>query len=237
MRYLGSVLLLFSLLTSAACQPTDEGKHLLILSGQSNMARLNHEALFNPWVEEAFGKNQVIVVKDAKGTQPILQWYKEWKSPQTDTLVPRGALYDTLMNKVYAQIEGQRIKTVTFVWMQGERDARMKWGDVYEESLLGLYQQLSTDLNRSNVNFVIGRLSDFDLPAQKAPHWNTVRAAQMKVGTSHPRFTWVNTDDLNDGLNEKGVAIENDLHLSVKGYEELGKRFAERAIALIRQHD
>ncbi len=64
-----------------------------------------------------------------------------------------------------------------------------------------------------------------------------VRAAQMNVGASNPRFSWVNTDDLNDGLNEQGKEIVNDLHLSVKGYEELGKRFAEAAIRLIWEND
>lgn len=229
--------LAISLLTLSASQSGSGGKHLFILSGQSNMARLNHQACFNPWVEKAFGKNRVIVVKDAMGSQPIYRWYKGWNPDQADTAVIRGELYDTLMRKVWAQIENNRIKTVTFVWMQGERDARMGWGSVYEESLRGLYRQLSEDLKRSDVNFVIGRLNDFDLPCEKYQHWNLVRAAQMKVGASDPRFTWVNTDDLNDGLNEQGKEIVNDLHLSVKGYEELGKRFAEGAIQIIRKHD
>ena len=197
------------------------------------MVRLDHQAFFNPWIEEAFGKDHVIVVKQAKGAQPISRWYKEWTSPLEDTPGVRGDLYDTLMTEVYANIRDQSIKTVTFIWMQGERDARLKRGDGYEESLIGLYHQLSEDLTRSDVNFIIGRLSDFDLADQKYPHWNLVRAAQVKAGESDPRFAWVNTDDLNDGLNAQGMEIENDLHLSVTGYEELGKRFAEKAIQLV----
>lgn len=234
---MGYVHFLFLVLSLSVCKPDDEGKHLFILSGQSNMEGLNHQEFFNPRIEKALGKEKVIIVKYAKGTQPILQWYKAWKSPQPDTFGVRGALYDTLMKKVFAQTGNQKISTVTFVWMQGERDARMGWGSVYEESLRGLYQQLSADLDRTDVNFVIGRLNDFDLSCEKYPHWNVVREAQMKVGASHPRFAWINTDDLNDGLNKQGVEIKNDLHMSVKGYEEMGKRFARRALQIIQKHD
>ena len=56
----------------------DDAKHLFILSGQSNMAGLRPEESFTPAVEAAFGKDHVIVVKDAQGGQPIRRWYKKW---------------------------------------------------------------------------------------------------------------------------------------------------------------
>jgi hypothetical protein len=117
--------------------------------------------------------------------------------------------------------------------MQGERDARMKYGEVYENSLLGLYEQLSSDLHRTDINFIIGRLSDFDMQNEKWPHWTMLRDIQMKVGESNPRFGWINTDDLNDGINREGKDIPNDLHMSEVGYKIMGKRFAEKAIQLI----
>ena len=45
----------------------EEGKHLFILSGQSNMAGLKPEESFIPTVEKKFGKENVIVIKDAQG--------------------------------------------------------------------------------------------------------------------------------------------------------------------------
>jgi lysophospholipase L1-like esterase len=55
------------------------------------------------------------------------------------------------------------------------------------------------------------------------------------VAGSSPRFSWINTDDLNDGLNRKGKQIKNDLHYSAEGYKTLGKRFAQSALKLIKQ--
>jgi hypothetical protein len=142
-------------------------------------------------------------------------------------------LYDSLMNRVYDAIETERIATVSFVWMQGERDATESLGEVYEKSLQGLYYQLSTDMKRNDINFIIGRLSDFDMMNEKKPHWVMIRDIQMKVAETHPRFGWIDTDDLNDGYNRQGDAIVNDLHMSAEGYIIMGKRFADKAIELI----
>ena len=53
------------------------------------------------------------------------------------------------------------------------------------------------------------------------------------MAESKPRFDWINTDDLNDGVNRKGKEIKNDLHMSSEGYVIMGKRFADKAIQLI----
>jgi len=118
--------------------------------------------------------------------------------------------------------------TVTFVWMQGERDAKEKHGEVYAKSLKGLIQQLSDDLKRKDINFVIGRLSDFSNDNKKYPHWTIVRKAQVEVGESGPRGAWVDTDDLNGD--------KDGLHYTKAGYKELGTRFAKKSIELVKKH-
>lgn len=212
----------------------EDSVNLFILSGQSNMVRLQPQESFTPMVEGAFGKENVIVVKDAEGAQPIRRWYKKWKSTEGATSDTTGDLYDRLMAKVTDATRERKIGTVTFVWMQGERDAKKKHGTVYEASLKGLVDQLSTDLKRTDVNFVIGRLSDFDLKNEKYPHWTMIRKVQVKVGTERPHSAWVDTDDLNDGKNRKGKSIGNDLHYSADGYRQFGSRLAEAAIKLVK---
>ena len=214
----------------------DHQKHLFILSGQSNMQGHRPDEAFTPMVQEALGRERVIVIQDALGGQPIHRWWKEWRDPKGEKPSQVGDLYDRLMGKVNAGIEGQKIKTVCLVWMQGERDAKMGWGKLYEKALLGLHSQLAKDLNwRANdLGFVIGRLSDFDMNNKRYPHWTMVREAQERVANSSKNFFLVNTDDLNDGLSRKGKTIKDDLHYSAEGYKILGKRFAEFSIKTIR---
>ncbi|WP_282162817.1 sialate O-acetylesterase [Ulvibacterium marinum] len=228
-------ILVLSLVTLllASCNPESKGKHLFILSGQSNMVGLLPEESFTPVIEARFGKDKAIIVKDAHGGQPIRRWYKDWKPLQGKEPKAQPDLYDSLWTKIRASIHEENIATATFIWMQGERDAREKLGNVYEKSLIGLYDQLSADLKRNDLNFIIGRLSDFDMQNERYPHWTLIREIQVKVAESDPRFGWIDTDDLNDGYNKNGKEIRNDLHMSEEGYIEMGKRFAQEAILRI----
>lgn len=211
-----------------------EGKHLFILSGQSNMQGHRPQEAFTPAVEKALGKENVIVVQDALGGQPIQRWYKNWTSPQGVKPAKTGDLYDRLMGKVRPAVKGHKLKSVTFIWMQGERDAKMKWGPVYAASLVGLHLQVCREFERMDVNFIIGRLSDFDLENKRYPHWTMVREAQEEIAKRAKNYALVNTDDLNDGKNRAGKEIKNDLHYSAEGYKTLGKRFAEEALKIIK---
>ena len=199
------------------------------------MVGLDPSESFIPELEAELGAENIIVVKSAKGGLPIRRWYRDWKPLEGDEPKAKPDLYDTLMAKIHPVLDTQNIETVTFIWMQGERDAREKLGEVYEKSLLGLYEQLSQDLNRKDINFIIGRLSDFDMDNERYPHWTMVREAHVKVAESNPRFDWIDTDDLNDGFNKRGKEIKDDLHMSVEGYKIMGERFAEKALQLIGQ--
>lgn len=206
----------------------DQEKHLFILSGQSNMANLDPNSSFTPAVEKAFGKGNVVVVKDAQKGQPISRWYKKWKPAQGDAPAATGDLYDRLMKQVNAARKKDQFAAVTFVWMQGERDAKDNQGEVYAASLKGLMAQLQGDLKREDVNVVIGRLSDSGLVGKGNPQWTLVRKAQVEVAEAYPRGAWVDTDDLNGD--------KNDLHYTEDGYKKLGERFAEKSIGLIKKN-
>jgi hypothetical protein len=205
---------------------------LFILSGQSNMARLDPAVSFSPAVEAAFAGERVLVVKHAVGGRPIRQWYKAWKAPEGIDTPGGGAssiglLYDALMAEVREALGDARPDTVCFVWMQGERDAREKLSAVYAASLEGLLEQLRNDLGRDDVTAVIGRLSDYH--AGSDPHWDAVRDAQVAVAEADPLASWVDTDDLNGD--------KDGLHYNAPGYAELGRRFAAEAIRLTRLRD
>ena len=58
-----TLLLSLTLALGMAVAAEAADKHLFILSGQSNMAGLNPNISFTPTVEEAFGKENVTVVK------------------------------------------------------------------------------------------------------------------------------------------------------------------------------
>ena len=98
----------------------NKGKHLFLLSGQSNMSRFKPKQWFTPGIHKALGAENVIVCFEAKGGQPISKWFKGWKNSEGETDSEAGQLYDALMEKMKKATDGSSIQSVTFVWMQGE---------------------------------------------------------------------------------------------------------------------
>lgn len=210
---------------SLAAEP---GKvRLFILSGQSNMAGLDPNVSFSPALKAAYPNDEVIVVKSAQGGQPIRRWHKAWKAPEGSKVKATGTngdLYDVLMGQVKKTIAGKKLDTVSFVWMQGERDAKEGLAAVYQESLRGLIEQLHTDLGRKDLTVVIGRLSDC---GNKDAPWKALREAQVAFAEKTPLTAWVDTDDLNGD--------KDALHYTKDGYAELGRRFAAKTVELLKK--
>ena len=227
------LLIILSVLTGSGLLKADaSGKHLFILSGQSNMARFKPELWFTPGINDALGEDNVIVSFYAQGGQPISKWYREWKSSKGETDPDTGKIYGAMMKATKGRIEGEKIGSVTFIWMQGEADSKAKNSDVYLASLNGLKKQLEEDFQRTDINFIIGRLSDSGLYRRRDkkrvenPHWEEIRKAQQTFADSSPKAVWIDTDDLNGEKNE--------LHLiKPDGYSMLGQRYVAAAKKLI----
>ena len=224
--------------SSVMAEPTSakSGKHLFILSGQSNMRSPLPES-FEGVVSKVFGKDNVTVATFSVPSQSIKQWYKKWTPPEGVVYQPKegdtnGALYDKVLESVRKKAGDQKFETVTFVWMQGEADGQAGWGAVYEKSFLGIIDQLKADLKRDDIRFVLGRINDCQ--QSKQPNGRTVvREAQEKLGTQNANGAWVNTDDLNAGINPWSVYEGDGEHFPNPGYRTLGQRFARAACKLI----
>lgn len=227
---------LFGMMCLVAPEPAQarNGKHLFILSGQSNMRQPLPDS-FRQVASKVFGEDRVIVVTHAHPGQPIRQWYKKWTPPKgvEPDDKENGKLYEALLARVKKAIAGQSLATVTFVWMQGEADAGSGWGAVYEQSFLGVLEQFRQDLERDRINFVLGRISDHYLTVKGIQDGDTVRAAQVKLGEDHAHGDWINTDDLNSGVNPWGIYEIDGGHFPNSAYRVLGRRFARKACHLI----
>jgi hypothetical protein len=216
----------------AVAADAESGKHLFILSGQSNM-REPMIGTFADTVKKALGENEVIVSSYGQPSQPIRSWYRNWRPPEGMTVKPsETGVYDSLMAGVQKAIKGQTIKSVTYVWMQGEADAESGFGSRYEESFFGMLDQIKADLNIKDINFVIGRINDHWIPSRGYVDGDVIRALEVKMGESSPRGAWINTDDLNTGVNPWGGYEIAGGHFPNPSYRVMGQRFARKACKL-----
>ncbi|MCB1121239.1 MAG: acetyl xylan esterase, partial [Verrucomicrobiae bacterium] len=198
--------------------------HLFLLSGQSNMNNMEYTNNFLPMVEAAFPKDEIIIVKVSVGGVPIARWVP----------AEQGKLYQQLIAKTQKELAGKTPDSITFIWMQGERDHQQDdTCEAYEKNLRTLYDQLKHDLKTDKINWVIGRLSDtasrMDPAYAKHKNWMEIRAIQERVAGSIDRAVWVDRDKTNDP--------DNGVHNSPEGYKLQETLFAEAAIELIRRFD
>jgi len=235
-REIAKLLLLLAVLVLPIQRASaDDAKHLFILSGQSNMRGPLPES-FRDAVSAVFGAENVIVVTHARPSQPIKRWYRAWQPPtgMTDEHPEQnGTLYDELMQAVQRATRKSEIASVTYIWMQGEADAGHGWGSVYEASFMGVLDQLKQDLQVDDINFVVGRINDYWLSDNGFVDGDLVRNIQQQLGEQHDNGAWINTDDLNRGVNPWGGYSFNDGHFPPAGYRVMGQRFARQACRLI----
>jgi len=238
------ITLLTLLLTASAVTAADKPVHLFILSGQSNMARMNPNAGFMPEVGKLFKDEEVVYIKVSKGSQPICRWLEEWQDIAKENgldekhiqRIHRGrevALYQPILDK-YQEIlkEHPKLTSVTFCWMQGETDAQARAQAAYKDALKLLITKLRRDLERPDMNIVIGRISDYAIDNPESG-CVAIRRIQREIVEEDARGAWVDVDDLND--MEVDGKMQNDVHYKrPEGYSTLGQRFARQGYALIK---
>jgi hypothetical protein len=221
------------LLSAEGASAGESGKHLFILSGQSNMTGTVKEA-FARRVQERFGEENAVVVMRMKSGRGIRFWVADYRQPRDRNLSDKamaenGSVYRVLLQDVADAAKDESFDTVGFIWMQGESDANNRLSEVYEESFIKLIEQLEKDLGRDDLYFVIGRINDYARSRPDNEHWHRVRESQVKLGNTSGN-AWIDTDDLNGGDADQP---NGDIHFPREGAVSLGQRFADKAMELI----
>ena len=236
-----AILSLFLTAFLTAKVKTDSPVHLFVLSGQSNMAGMDPETGFMTEAKKLFKDEKVVYIKVAKGGQPICRWLEEWqdiakKNGLDENHIKRihkggkVEFYQPILDQYKEMVKKHpKFKSVTFCWMQGERDANGGAHAPYKDALKLLISKLRRDLKRPDMNIVIGRIGDYALDR---PSCVAVRKAQREIAAEDPRGAWVDVDDLND--REVNGKIVSAVHYNrPEGYVTLGRRFARQGHALV----
>tara|TARA_B100001093_G_scaffold180054_1_gene172631 strand:+ start:11158 stop:11910 length:753 start_codon:yes stop_codon:yes gene_type:complete len=236
-------LVLFAVTAIFTCESKAEKPvHLFVLSGQSNMQGMDPETGFMPEAKKLFKDEKVVYIKVAKGGQPICRWLEEWQD-----IAKKNGLGENDIKRIHKDGEVEfyqpildqykemlkkhpKFNSVTFCWMQGERDANGGAHAAYKDALKQLISNLRRDLKRTDMNVVIGRIGDYALDRESCV---TVRKVQSEIAKEDPYGAWVDVDDLNDRM-VKGK-MQSVVHYNrPEGYNVLGQRFARQGYALIK---
>ena len=169
------------------------------------MQGMNPNTGLMPEAKNIFKDSDVKYIKISKGGRPIRLWVNEWNSiaerHELKARIETTEFYQPILTEYSKMIKDfGKPKSITFCWMQGERDAKENLSLAYEDALNQLIKNLRRDLKRPDMSFVIGRISDHIKESHKS--WTGVRKAQVKVSKDDPLGAWVDCDDLNNMTDE-----------------------------------
>jgi hypothetical protein len=182
--------------------------------------RIGPEVSFGKYLAAWYPGRKIRIVKLAVGGTSIYDWARLW-NPRLAFRMTESTIQSSLYTLLRKQIDASAVLTLgntvnSFLWMQGERDARYP---LAANAYLGNLKTFINDLRREyaspNAAFVLGRINP---PKAQHPAVDVIRKAQEVVTTQMPRTVWVNTDELSKAADQ--------IHYDTNGEVALGRSFA-----------
>ena len=178
-------------------------------------------------LNEAFPYQDFTLLKYSIGGASLLDWAPEYDKEKAKITgnAKFGNVYAQCFEKVDSILANEAVEPAAFLWMQGERDARIpEAGNDYYQNFKQLIESIRAKLDKPNLPFIFGMVNP---PAEKYPALTTVRNAQRKIAKDLPNVFIVETADLQK--------LEDSLHYNAMGQLELGRRFGAQLTPLLAQ--
>jgi hypothetical protein len=114
---------------------------------------------------------------------------------------------------------------MAILWHQGESDSNAGLAPLYEQGLRALIERVRTELGNPTLPFIIGQMGRFDGNPWNAPRMH-VDSVHRALAAQLPNVAFVSSE----GLKDKG----DNTHFTAAAARELGRRYAEAYLQLIR---
>jgi hypothetical protein len=218
---------LFLIFQLAAMSGLEAGRqHYFIFVGEGNIEKLRPELFFIPKVQksEVLRGDQIFWSKSMERNLTLRGLDKWWTAEGEDK--PAGGASGNGFKRMLMNIRNEApmtaCDTVVLFWMQGETDAKLRYGGSYQNAFERFVARLEAELGLGPIDVVITRLNDYDMEGKVYPDWVRVRDAQVQLAADHDGWEVIDTDALN-GPN-------NALKFTTKGLEKLCENYAEWAV-------
>jgi len=176
-------------------------------------------------LNRAFPNQDFTLLKYSIGGASLLDWAPDYNKETAE--ITGNAKFGNVYAKCFAKIDSllanQEVLPTAFLWMQGERDARIPAaGKDYYINFKELISAIRDRIGQRDLPFIFGMVNP---PADRYAALETVRKAQRKIAKELPNVFLIETDDL-----EK---LKDNLHYNAAGQLEMGRRFGEQLQPLL----
>ncbi|AYN69084.1 hypothetical protein D1013_17710 [Euzebyella marina] len=178
-------------------------------------------------LSSSFPNEEFIVYKYAVGGSSLYDWWPEQDADRVSEMGhPKfGNLHDSLVKYIPKGKDGKTMIPDAFLWIQGETDARFSQaGEEYFSGFSDLISSFKKSSKNDQLPVIIGQINP---PTERYPAAVAVMEAQQRAATELPNTYMITTE---------GIAKRDDnLHYNTEGQIELGRRFGEKLVELLKK--
>lgn len=195
------------------------GKPIIILSGQSNAARISDEV--TQVLDERFGQGNYIQVNAYSAGAPLTKT----RDTKTDWLTP-GEMRTQLVDETISALADDPDNFVAgVIWVQGEADTyESTTSSFYDDLFLSLFNEFRSSVSAAfetrytgiaTAPVAISGLSENAPEAQYRQNWNQISDSLEELGASQNWASTVDPDIMADAANLSATEMFSDgLHYS-----------------------
>ncbi|MEQ9443027.1 MAG: sialate O-acetylesterase [Cyclobacteriaceae bacterium] len=170
-------------------------------------------------LHQQFPDANFLLIKYAIGGASLLDWAPDYDS--TEAVITGhpefGNMYDSLWAKVDNITTGYVTETIAFLWMQGERDARIPEAGIdYYSHFKTFIEAIRQDAALLNLPIIFGLVNP---DPERYTAVTTVQTAQRDIARTINNVWMIDTSDLGKW--------DDQVHYNTQGQLELGRRFGE----------
>ncbi|MGV3503679.1 MAG: sialate O-acetylesterase [Adhaeribacter sp.] len=194
--------------------------------GAANRQRFGPEVGLWQSLHRQFPDKHFLIIKYAIGGSSMLDW-----APNYDAEKARitgharfGNMFEAMFSKVDSLTKVYDTEMLAFLWMQGERDAKIPVaGKDYYPHFKGLIEAVRQRVQAPRLPVLFGAVNP---PAEAYPALPQVRRAQAEIAVNMNHTYLIDTEDL--------PKLPDNLHYNTQGQLTLGERYARQVAQLLK---
>lgn len=196
-------------------------------SGKQNQENFGPELSLSKELAKDFPHQPIILLKYAIGGSSLLDWAPDYSAENAE--ITGNARFGNMYQSFFQYIDSIRElydpELTALLWMQGERDARIpEAGKDYYPNFKNFIESCRERIGEPDLPIIFAKVNP---PKDRYPALETVNEAQQRIADEMEGVFMVET---------AGIEKHTDnLHYNTEGQLELGSRFAEKLLELIRK--
>lgn len=180
-------------------------------------------------LNKKFPDKDFIIIKYAIGGSSMFDWSADYDAEKADITghLEYGNMFETFVQNIDSIIDKKEGQFLALLWMQGERDAKIpEAAKQYHENFSAFIAAMRNRTATKNLPIVFGLVNP---DPERYPALGEVQTAQRSIASEIEDVYLIETSELDKW--------DDEIHYSTSGQLDLGEKFGEKLLTIIRNEE